>query len=313
MNPTASHIPVLYAEVLAHLDPQPGGRYIDGTLGAGGHAVGILEAGAPDGVLLGLDADAETLAATRTRLARFGARAVLVHTNFAAMAEVAAAHGFVAVDGILLDLGLSSMDVDDAARGFSFMRDGPLDMRFDRAQGQTAADLVNTLSADALADILYRYGEEPRARAIARRIVAQRARHPLCTTGALAQLIGEVAPHKPGKRGPHPATRTFQALRMAVNDELGVLAAGLAAAIGLLKPGGVLAVIAFHSLEDRVVKQTFRTAARDCICPPRQPICTCEHRATLELVTRKPIRPGVAELARNPRSRSARLRVVRKI
>lgn len=301
------HTSVLFDEALRLLDPQPGGRYIDGTVGAGGHAAGILEASVPDGRLLGLDADAETLALARERLAAFGARVTLVHANFARMGEVARSHGFDPVAGVLLDLGLSSMDVDDPARGFSFLREGPLDMRYDRAQGQTAADLVNTLSEAALADLIYRYGEERRARAVARRIVARR---PLHTTIELAAVVAEVVKGRPGL---HPATRTFQALRMAVNDELGALEQGLAAAIDLLQPGGVLAVIAFHSLEDRLVKQTFRREAQDCICPPGQPVCTCGHRAVLEILTRKPVVPGAEEVARNPRSRSAKLRAARRI
>lgn len=304
------HIPVLYTEVLAYLGPRSGRRYIDCTLGAGGHAAGILEASAPDGLLLGLDADADSLAIAKERLAGFGERAVLVHANFAALADVAPACGFEAPDGILFDLGLSSMDVDDPARGFSFLRDGPLDMRFDRSQGQTAADLVNTLGAEALADIFRKYGEEPRARAIARHLVAQRPFH---TTVELATAIESVVRRRPGQKAPHPATRTFQALRMAVNDELGVLERGLAAAIDLLKPGGSLVIIAFHSLEDRIVKHTFKHEASDCICPPRQPICTCDHQARLEILTRKPVSPGTAEVARNPRSRSAKLRAARKL
>ena len=301
------HIPVLYDEVLRLLDALPGGCFIDGTVGGGGHATGILEASAPDGRLLGLDADADTLAQARERLARYGERVTLVHANFAALGEVARAHGFSAVDGVLLDLGLSSMDVDDPKRGFSFLREGPLDMRYDRSQGQTAADLVNTLDEAALAEILFRYGEEPRARAIARRMVQRR---PIHTTTALAALVAEVVGASAGKRRPghHPATRTFQALRIAVNDELGALAAALGAAIDLLRPGGALVVIAFHSLEDRLVKETFRRESRDCICPPRQPVCTCGHRASLEVLTRRPVTPGADELARNPRSRSARLR-----
>ncbi len=301
------HIPVLYDEVLQFIGPKSGGRYIDATVGAGGHAAGLLEASAPDGVLLGLDADADSLAIARARLAPFGARVKLIHANFAALAEVAHGCGFEEVDGVLFDLGLSSMDVDEAERGFSFLRDGPLDMRFDRSRGQTAADLVNTLGEEELARILHQYGEEPRARAIARHICAKR---PLCRTIDLAQVVAEVARGRPGF---HPATRTFQALRMAVNDELGALEVGLAAAIALLRPGGVLAVIAFHSLEDRLVKQTLRRETRDCICPPRQPVCTCDHRARVALLARKPVMSGADEIARNPRSRSARLRAARKL
>jgi 16S rRNA (cytosine1402-N4)-methyltransferase len=305
----APHIPVLYDEVMRYLEPKPGGRYIDCTVGAGGHAAGLLEASAPGGVLLGLDADADTLALARERLARFGERVTLAHANFRTLAAAARSHGFDAAGGVLMDLGLSSMDVDDPERGFSFLRDGPLDMRYDRSAGQTAAALVNTLTEAALADIIYRYGEERRARAIARRIVEAR---PLHTTIELARVVEAAAPRRPGQRGPHPATRTFQALRIAVNDELGALEAGLAAAIELLRPGGVVAVIAFHSLEDRVVKQVFRRESRDCICPPGQPVCTCDHRAVLAVLTRKPVSSGAEEVERNPRSRSAKLRAARK-
>jgi 16S rRNA (cytosine1402-N4)-methyltransferase len=304
------HIPVLYDAAMRYLEPKPGGRYIDCTVGAGGHAAGLLEASAPGGVLLGLDADADTLALARERLARFGERVTLAHANCRTLAAAARSHGFDSPGGVLMDLGLSSMDVDDAERGFSFLRDGPLDMRYDRSTGQTAAGLVNMLPEATLADIIYRYGEERRARAIARRIVEAR---PLHTTIELARVVEAAAPRHPGQRGPHPATRTFQALRIAVNDELGALEAGLEAAIELLQPGGVVAVISFHSLEDRVVKQVFRRESRDCICPPCQPVCTCDHRASLAVLTRKPVSPGAAEVERNPRSRSAKLRAARKL
>jgi 16S rRNA (cytosine1402-N4)-methyltransferase len=242
----------------------------------------------------------------RERLSGFGARVTLAHASFATLGRVARERGFCPADGVLLDLGLSSMEVDEAARGFSFLHEGPLDMRYDRAQERTAADLVNGLSEDELTNLIWRYGEERRARAIARLVVQRR---PLHTTTELAQVVAEVVPRRTGQ---HPATRTFQALRIAVNDELGALEVALSAAIDVLRPGGVLAVIAFHSLEDRLVKRAFRRESRDCICPPHQPVCTCGHRATLELVTRKPITPGADEVARNPRSRSARLRAARR-
>ena len=207
------------------------------------------------------------------------------------------------MDGILLDLGLSSMQLGAAERGFSFQLDGPLDMRFDPSQTTTAADLVNTLPMEKLADILFRYGEEPRSRRIARAIVAER---PISTTGELAALVSASVGRR---RRIHPATRTFQALRMAVNEELGCLAAALSQALRLLTSGGRLAIISFHSLEDRLVKQFFRNEARDCLCPPEVPVCICDHRAALGIVTRKPIRPSAEEVAANPRSRSAKLRM----
>lgn len=303
----SAHVPVLFDEVLEWMAPIPAGRYIDSTVGAGGHAWGILEASSPDGRLLGLDADPKALEVARARLAGFGDRVLLIHANFDTLETFAPAHGFDAVDGILLDLGLSSMQLADATRGFSFQEEGPLDMRFDPRQTRTAADLVNTLPADELADILWRYGEERYARRIARAIVAQR---PIHTTQELVAIIEHAIP---GRGRIHPATRTFQALRIATNDELGALERALPQAVSLLKPGGRLLVISFHSLEDRIVKQFFRETERDCICPPELPACVCDHEATLKVLTRKPIAPSAEEIERNPRSRSAKLRVAARL
>lgn len=301
----SGHVPVLFQEVMDALRPAPGGNTVDGTLGAGGHAAGLLAASAPDGRLLGLDRDPAAVEFAARRLAEFGARATLVVASFGDMAAVAAAHGFAAVDGVLLDLGLSSRQLDDAGRGFSFQQDGPLDMRFDRRAGPTAADLVNNLSAEELADLFFRYGEEQQSRRIARLIVAHR---PIHTTAELATLIAREA-RRSGRPGRHPATKVFQALRIAVNGELEEIARGLRAAVGLLAPGGRLAVISFHSLEDRLVKEFMREQSRECICPPRQPVCTCGAQPVLRLAGRKAIKAGAAEMAANPRSRSARLRV----
>jgi len=301
------HIPVLLDEALAGLAVQPGGRYIDATVGAGGHAAAILLHSAPDGKLLGLDADPEAIRYAQQALQPFGDRLVLRAANFRRLGQVARSLGFDPVDGILLDLGLSSRQLDDAGRGFSFSKDGPLDMRLDPDSDTTAADLVNHLAEDELADMLWRFGDERRSRRIARAIVAAR---PLTTTGQLADLIERTI----GRREKiHPATRTFQALRIATNDELGALAQVLPQARDLLQPGGRLVVIAFHSLEDRLVKRFYQQEARDCICPPEAPICTCEHRASLRIVARKPIRPRPEEVAQNPRSRSARLRVAERL
>jgi 16S rRNA (cytosine1402-N4)-methyltransferase len=300
---------VLLREVVAALDPQPGGRFIDGTVGAGGHAAALLAGGTPDGRLLGFDRDPAALAFAARRLAPFGRRFTPVQGSYGDMAVVAPAHGFAAVDGILLDLGLSSRQLEDAERGFSFLKEGPLDMRFDPRQGATAADLVNNLSVEELTDLFRRYGEEAQSRRIARLVVTHR---PLGTTTELAGLIEREIGRR-GRPGRHPATKVFQALRIAVNEELVEVERGLQAAIGLLRPGGRLAVISFHSLEDRLVKQFFRAAARDCVCPPAQAVCTCGARATVQLVTRKAIQATAEEIAANPRSRSARLRVAARL
>jgi len=303
------HTPVLLQEVLEYLKPRPGGMYIDATVGGGGHAEAILEASAPDGRLLGLDADSEAIARTRQRLQRFGNRFVLVQSNFDQLARVARATSFWPVDGVLMDLGMSTYQLAEDERGFSFLRPGPLDMRMDRSLPQSAADLVNTLPERELARLIRTYGEEPHARRIARAIVQAR---PLDTTVELAEVIAAAVPRRRGQRL-HPATRTFQALRIVVNDELGALERALPQAIDALHPGGRLVVISFHSLEDRIVKRYFQREARDCICPPRQPVCTCGHKARVRILTKKPITPTPEEITANPRSRSAKLRAVQRL
>lgn len=252
---------------------------------------------------MGIDADPMAVALASEQLAEFGRRVTLIQGNFADLEEIALEQGFYPVDGLLFDLGVTSMQLGAEERGFSFQLNGPLDMRFDPRQALTAADLVNKLSAEELEGILSRYGEEPQARRIARAIVRER---PLHTTGELAALVERTVGRR---RRIHPATRVFQALRIAVNAELECLAKALPQAVRLLNPGGRLAVISFHSLEDRLVKEFFRNEARDCLCPPEVPICTCGHRASLGIVTKKPIRPSAEEVAANPRSRSARLRI----
>jgi 16S rRNA (cytosine1402-N4)-methyltransferase len=274
-------------------------------MGAGGHAIGILEASAPDGRLVGLDVDPQALAISRRRLQSFGERALLVRASYASIETQLDALGLGRADGVLLDLGLSSMQLDSAKRGFSFQETGPLDMRFDPDAKRRAAELVNTLPEDELADLIYEYGEEPASRRIARAIVAAR---PIRTTTELAEIVSHVV----RRHKIHSATRTFQALRVAVNDELTRLQEGLSAATAALSPGGRLAVISYHSLEDRIVKRYFAREAQDCICPPEALVCDCGHQATLEIVTRKPLRPSLHEVARNPRSRSARLRIAAK-
>lgn len=301
------HEPVLLDEVIHMLAPRAGGRYIDGTVGTGGHTEAILMHSSPDGRVLGLDADPTAVESARRRLAGWGERVILVHSSYVSVRSVAEAYRFQPVQGILLDLGWSSVQMADAGRGFSFMQEGPLDMRYDPEGTRTAADAVNGLSERELADILWRYGEERQARRIARAIVRNR---PLRTTREVAEIIEKVV----GRREKiHPATRTFQALRIWVNDELSILEQTLEQLPDLLAPGGVLAVISFHSLEDRIVKNFLRREAMDCICPPESPICTCGHRASLEILTKKPITPGDEEITRNPRARSARLRGARRL
>jgi 16S rRNA (cytosine1402-N4)-methyltransferase len=306
-------MPVMPDEALSALQPHAGARYLDGTLGGAGHTSLLLDASAPDGRVLAIDADPLALERVRSLLpgAITTGRLVLVHGNFARMGELATAADFAPVDGILLDLGLSSDQLADRERGFSFSHDAPLDMRFDTTRGVSAADLVNTLPEAELADLLWRYGEERRSRAIARRIGEARVRQPITRTGELARLVAGVVHGRPG--GIHPATRTFQALRIAVNDELASLEAALPAAIELLRPGGRLAVISFHSLEDRIVKRFFQQEERGCICPPELPECVCGRVPRLRIVTRHPLTASEAETATNPRARSAKLRVAEKI
>lgn len=298
------HIPVLLDTVLDALQPQPGGVYVDGTLGAGGHSAALLEASAPDGRVLAFDRDPVALEIARKRLVGYGERFEGVHASYTQMEH----HVDAGVDGILLDLGYSSLQIDDPARGFSFQHEGPLDMRFDTEQTLNAAEIVNTWREAEIADVIYRYGEERHSRRIARAIVAAR---PIETTQELAELVKHSVPRSREKI--HPATRTFQGLRIAINDELGELERVLSQAVRLLRPGGRLAVISFHSLEDRIVKHFLREQARDCICLPEQPMCTCEHEPVLRVITKKPLIATEAEIAANPRARSAKLRVGEKL
>ncbi|MGO8675457.1 MAG: 16S rRNA (cytosine(1402)-N(4))-methyltransferase RsmH [Limisphaerales bacterium] len=305
-----THKSVLVAEVLAAMQPRPGGRYADGTLGGGGHAEAILEASSPTGRLYGCDRDGEAVEAASLRLARFAGRFELRQASFADLGEWVPAGS---CDGVLLDLGLSSPQLDRAERGFSFQQDGPLDMRMDTRESRTAADLVNHADADELARLFWELGGERQARRLARAIVERRSERPFETTGSLAALIERAAPRRGART--HPATKAFQALRIAVNDELGALRSGLDAALKVLKNGGRIAVITFHSVEDRIVKEFGRTRARgytfagsEDVPELRQP-CPPE----LRVLTHKAVKPGAAELADNPRSRSAQLRVMEKI
>jgi 16S rRNA (cytosine1402-N4)-methyltransferase len=305
------HEPVLLAEVLAQLDPREGGRFLDGTVGAGGHAEAILERTGPSGRLIGLDVDPAALAEARLVLARFGERAVLVRSNFALLDVVAREHGLAPLDGILLDLGLSSLQLADERRGFSFRAEGPLDMRADPDLSVTAADIVNSWDERELRSAFGELGEETEAGRVAAAIARRRTSEPFLSADDLGRFVAGVKTQR--RRGIDPATRVFQALRIAVNHELENLQQGLGAAMRALRPGGRLAVISFHSLEDRITKQFFVRESRDCICPPHLPTCVCGHRAGLRVVTRRPLRADSAEVARNPRARSAVLRISEKI
>lgn len=305
---TTPHQPVLYHEIIHALSPHSPGRYVDATVGAGGHAWGILQACTPGGFLLGLDLDPQALEIASRRLSAFESRLILRQVSYTTLRQQLQQLGWDVVDGIVIDLGVSSMQIDTPERGFSFLTDGPLDMRFSPDQPASAADLVNSLPEADLADVIYRYGEEKLSRRIARAIVQAR---PILTTAQLADLIVRASG---GRRGRiHPATRTFQALRIAVNEELNALEEFLPQATQSLVPGGRLAVIAFHSLEDRIVKQYFRRESRDCICPPDQPVCTCGHKASLKEISRHPIEANEEESKTNPRARSAKLRIAEKL
>ena len=295
-------------EALRYLAVQPGARYVDCTVGGGGHSLAILEAAAPGGLLLGIDADAQALALARERLQPFADSVRLVQGNFRDLAALCRQANFVPVHGVLFDLGVSSYQLADEGRGFGIQVEAPLDMRFADSQSVTAHEIVNTYSERDIADLIWRYGEDPASRRIARAIVSAR---PLSTTSELAAVVSRAAPG--GRRRIHPATRTFQALRIAVNDELGALASALEQAIDVLGGGGRLVVIAFHSLEDRIVKQFIRRESRDCICPPEAPSCVCGHRARLRQVAKGAVRPSSEEIAANRRSRSARLRAAEKL
>lgn len=347
---SAHHLPVMAAEVVAGLAVTGGGVYLDGTLGEGGHSLAILEhvpgstlgptprnmappesnqaagqesresdtanagTAGPVGasLVIGIDLDGRSVAEAARRLAPFGARFLPLQGNYADMLSLAGRHGISAVDGVLLDLGFSSRQVDQPGYGFSFLSNEPLDMRYDAERGVSAAELVNNALEEELADVFRRYGEEPRARGIARAIVRQRTAGPINTGAELASVVERAAGRRPGRRL-HPATRVFQALRIAVNRELENLQTGLEASVALLRPGGRLAVISYHSLEDRIVKNFMAHQSAVCVCPPGLPECVCNREPALAVVNRRIIRPAGEEVAFNPRSRSARLRVARRI
>lgn len=306
------HTPVLLPQTIEALQPRPGGRFVDATLGAGGHAEKILERTAPNGTLLGIDADPVALEAARRRLAPFGSRVTFVNAYFDDLERISPEYDVNRVDGILFDLGVSSPQLDRAERGFSFQATGPLDMRMGPSASTTAADIINNASPDELQRIFREYGEERFSGRITARIVAERQREPILTTDRLAGIVARAKPKHSSERI-HPATRVFQALRIAVNDELGRLERALPQAVHLLRGGGRLAVISFHSLEDRIVKQFMRAQARGCICPPQVPVCVCGRQPTLRLVHSRSLVAGATEVEANPRSRSARLRVAERL
>ncbi len=311
----AGHTPVLAEEVMSTLAPARGSLQIDATLGGGGHTERILEATDPDGRLLGLDADGAAIARVDGRLRpRFGDRLVLRQANFREIATIAREAGFDQVDGALFDLGLSSFQLADTDRGFGIRAGGPLDMRFDTSRGVPASELLASLDTNELIALFRRYGEEPKAGRVARAIVEARSTAPITTAEELAALVERVLPPNPRQpRRTHPATCVFQALRIAVNEELEALEAGLTAALDLLRPGGRLVVLSYHSLEDRIVKRFFAAERRGCVCPPELPVCVCGRNPRLRLVTRPSLTPTAAEIEANPRARSARLRAAERL
>jgi 16S rRNA (cytosine1402-N4)-methyltransferase len=310
--PSSNHIPVMLETAVELMGCRAGGFYVDGTLGGAGYAAAILKASGPDGTLLGMDWDDEAIQRARDKLGSYEDRAILAKASFAELPRVLRELRLGPADGIVLDLGVSSFQLEDPARGFSFLREGPLDMRMDPSLKQTAADLVNRLPEKELARLIFQLGEERWARRIARSIVTRRKAKLFTSTLELAELIKMVAPSTRDTRRLHPATRTFQALRMAVNRELEQLDDFLSHALGTLKPGGRMCIVSFHSLEDRKVKEEFRSWSKSCRCDRDVVVCQCEGRPLARLLTKRPLRPHQEEVERNPRARSARLRAVEK-
>jgi len=307
------HTTVLLHEAVEGLKIKENGIYVDCTLGGGGHSSLIASKLGKEGRLFSLDQDEEALRAAKERLKSYGDKITFIKTNFKDVKQVLQDRGILAVDGILFDLGVSSPQLDVGERGFSYQHDAPLDMRMNQKQHLTAEEIINTWSEEELADIIYRYGEEKFSRKIAKKIVRSREKSKIITTGELAALIKEAIPAPARRKGPHPAKRTFQAIRIAVNDELNVFKEALQDAVHLLSPGGRVSVITFHSLEDRICKTIFHEYAQGCICPPDFPVCTCGRTPTIKIITKKPLLPSSDELERNPRARSAKLRIAEKI
>jgi 16S rRNA (cytosine1402-N4)-methyltransferase len=307
------HRTVLLDRTIEYLKVVPDGVYVDCTLGGGGHSLEILKRLGKRGRLIGIDRDQNAIKAAGERLASFSDRAVLVHGNFRDIKRIVHGIGITAVDGVVMDLGVSSHQLDQRERGFSYMQDAPLDMRMDRQQSLTAMEVVNTYSEADLAGIISGYGEERWARRIAAFIARERERAPIETTGQLVDIIKAAIPASARRRGPHPAKRTFQALRIEVNDELGILERTVVDGVDLLKSGGRICVITFHSLEDRKIKNVFRELENPCTCPPKAPVCVCGKKPVIRVVTRKPVVPDKEEIKQNPRARSAGLRVAEKL
>ncbi len=307
------HIPVLFDEIMEIMAPKPGEFFVDCTLGGGGHSKGFLERTGPDGLLIGIDQDSDALVVARQNLRPYDGRIMLVHSNYSNLDQILQDYAPEGVDGILFDIGVSSHQLDEAERGFSYMQDAPLDMRMDQTQSLDAWQVVNTYGEEDLQRILKDYGEERWAKRIAKFLVEFRSKKPIDTTGELVDIIKRAIPKGAREEGSHPAKRTFQAIRIEVNNELGVLNRTIQVAANHLKKGGRLGIISFHSLEDRIVKEQFRYLASDCICPPELPICQCDKVSEVKILTRKPVTASPEELARNSRAKSAKFRAVEKI
>lgn len=307
------HIPVLFQEIMDIMAPKPGEVFVDCTLGGGGHSKGFLERISPDGLLIGIDQDKNALAAAQKNLGIYGDRVTYVHSNYSCLDDILNTYAPEGVDGILFDIGVSSHQLDEKSRGFSYMQDAPLDMRMDQSRSLTAWDVVNGYSEEALHRILKDYGEERWAKRIAKFIVEFRSKKPIDTTGELVDIIKRAIPKGAREEGSHPAKRTFQAIRIEVNDELGVLERTIDVAVKHLKLGGRVGIISFHSLEDRIVKERFRYLASDCICPPELPFCQCDKVSEVKILTRKPVTASMEELEQNSRAKSAKFRAVEKI
>lgn len=307
------HVPVMVKEVIDYLNCSPGKTYVDGTLGGGGHAQAILEAIGPDGYLIGIDRDPDAITYSGKSLHRFKPNVQIFHDDFTHLPQILSQLHISGVDGILLDLGLSLYQLEGSGRGFSFMRDEPLDMRMNPEQGYTASELVNRRSGKELVYIIAQYGEEPWAARIAKRIVNGRRQQPIRSSLQLAEIVKKAVPARHRRGRIHPATRTFQALRIAVNRELEALEEFLDEAVNFLNPGGRLCILSFHSLEDRIVKERFKALARGCTCPPQFPRCVCARRPQVSILTKRPVRPGQPEVQENPMARSARLRAAERL